>query len=148
MWAGIGLRAARSAYAALAGELSAVEAAGTRCWFLTGDGLGDAERAPVPSVRLLPRFDAYLLGHRGRDLVLPPAHASRIQAGGGILHPAVLADGLVVGRWRLETAPAGLQVGVEPFAGLDDGVLAALADEVRDLARFLGRPATLAVAPP
>jgi hypothetical protein len=96
-------------------------------------------------VRLLYRFDDYLLGWRGRDLVLSPRFARRIQAGGGWIHPAVVVDGRVMGTWRLTSGGGRLTVAVEPFEPLD-GALPGLEAETADLGRFLGAPATLSVA--
>jgi hypothetical protein len=96
-------------------------------------------------VRLLGHFDAYLLGWRGRDLVLAGRHARRIQAGGGFIRPAVLVDGRVVGTWRQRRAGGRLAVVVEPFGRLAGGVRPALETEAADVGRFLGVEATLAV---
>jgi hypothetical protein len=122
-----------------------VEAAGAPAWTL---GVATVPR-PVrgrPCVRLLYRFDDYLLGWRGRDLVLSPRFARRINAGGGWIHPAVVVDGRVVGTWRLDSGAGDrLTVAVEPFEPLD-GALPGLEDEAADLGRFLGAAATLSVA--
>jgi Winged helix DNA-binding domain len=96
--------------------------------------LADAEPAgqPVdeaPQVRLLPAFDGYLLGHKDRSAILPPAHARRIQAGGGIIHPTVLVDGVVAGRWDQR------RLTVQPFGPLPEAPLEA---ELADVRRFLG----------
>ena len=57
------------------------------------------------TVRLVPAFDEYTLGYRGRDLALDPAHATRILAG-GIVHPAVVAGAASSGPagsgWRAD----------------------------------------------
>jgi hypothetical protein len=94
-------------------------------------------------VRLLGRFDDYLLGWRGRDLILDPRHARRIQAGGGWIHPAVVVDGRVVGTWRARRAGDRLEVSVEPFGRLPAGSRPGLEAEVADLGRFLGVEARL-----
>jgi hypothetical protein len=144
-WAGIAAGRARRGFELVAGELAEVEAAGAPAWTLAGVGVPRPGRGR-PSVRLLYRFDDYLLGWRGRDLVLSPRFARRIQAGGGWIHPAVLLDGRVVGTWRL-AARAGdrVTVAVEPFEPLD-GALPGLEAEAADLGRFLGATATLSVA--
>jgi hypothetical protein len=94
-------------------------------------------------VRLLGRFDDYLLGWRGRDLILDPRFARRIQAGGGWIHPALVVDGRVVGTWRARRAGDRLEVTVEPFGRLPPGVRPGLEAEVADLGRFLGVEARL-----
>ena len=63
--------------------------------------------APAAPHRLLARFDPYLLGHRTRDLILDPAFAKRVNAGGGMIAQTMLSGGRVVGTWK-----AGL---LEPF---------------------------------
>ncbi|TMD46368.1 MAG: winged helix DNA-binding domain-containing protein, partial [Chloroflexi bacterium] len=55
----------------------------------------------TPQVRLLPAFDAYLLGYRRRDLAVPPSLQRRLQRGGGWLHPAVVVNGRAVAAWSL-----------------------------------------------
>jgi hypothetical protein len=170
-WAGIAAGQARRGFQLVAGELVEVRAAGAPAWTLRGATLPRQGRGR-PSVRLLYRFDDYLLGWRGRDLVLDARFASRIHAGGGWIHPAVVVDGRVVGTWRITSGggrltrlvhdqdhgiPAGDQVGrhgnahasltvaVEPFEPLD-GALPGLEAEAADLGRFLDAPATLSVA--
>jgi hypothetical protein len=144
-WAGIAAGRARRGFQLVAGELVEVRAAGAPAWTLRGATLPRQGRGR-PSVRLLYRFDDYLLGWRGRDLVLSPRFARRIQAGGGWIHPAVVVDGRVVGTWRLASG-AGGRLTVEPFEPLD-GALPGLEAETADLGRFLGAPATLSVAGP
>jgi hypothetical protein len=127
-----------------AGDLREVELGGRRLWAPAGAA---AARSPAgPVVRLLGRFDDYLLGWRDRDLILDPAFARRIQAGGGWIHPAVVVDGRVAGTWRSRRTGDRLEVTVEPFAGrLPRGTRPALEAEAADLGRFLGLEARLGV---
>jgi hypothetical protein len=101
--------------------------------------LRDPGGAPV--ARLLGAFDAYLLGFRHRDLVFDPRFGARIRAGGGMIRPAVVVNGRVVGTWRQHRTAGRLTVVVEPFARLPAGSRDLLAAEVEDLGRFLGVPA-------
>jgi len=144
-WAGIAAGRARRGFELLAGELVEVEAAGTPAWTLADAKVPRSGRGR-PCVRLLYRFDEYLLGWRGRDLVLSPRFARRIQAGGGWIHPAVVVDGRVVGTWRLAPKTGDrLTVTVEPFEPLD-GALPGLETEAADLGRFLGATTTVMIA--
>jgi Winged helix DNA-binding domain len=143
-WAGIAAGQARRGVELVAGELEPVEVAGAPAWLPAaaaeaGDPGGD------PCVRLLPHFDAYLLGWRSRGLALPARFARRIQAGGGWIHPAVLVDGRAVGTWRQRRQRDRLAVEVEPFEPLDPAVRPGLEAEAADLGRFLHAEATLAV---
>jgi Winged helix DNA-binding domain len=141
-WSGLPLRDARTGLGALAaaGEVEDVRIGGAPAYRLPGE--------PSPgdrTVRLVPAFDEYLLGYRGRALALDAAYARRIQAGGGIVHPAVLLGGRIIGTWRQRRADGGLIVAVEPFRRLPRGTRAALAAEAADVGRFLGVPARLEV---
>ena len=99
----------------------------------------------TPIIRLLPRFDIYLLGYQKRDLAVPSQFAKRINAGGGIVHPTVLVDGRTVGTWKSKREKNHLGVIVEPFDELASELYEGLEAEVTDLARFLGMPTTLHV---
>ena len=70
------------------------------------------------------------------------APAGRAHAG-GLIHPAVLHDGTVIGKWSLKRSADSVQVVVEPFAALSRTVRRAIEEEVVDIGRFLGREATL-----
>jgi hypothetical protein len=139
-WSGLPAGRARRAFELVAGELRPVELA-SPLWAPAG---APAVRRPAaPVVRLLGRFDEYLLGWRGRDLILDPGYARRIQAGGGWIRPAVVVDGRVAGTWRARRAGGRLEVTVEPFGRLPSGSRPELEAEVADLGRFLGVEARL-----
>ena len=135
-WAGIALGRARRGFELVAGELEEVEVTRRPAWSLQG-GSAEPESAG-PRVRLLPAFDAYVLGYRDRDLVLAPEFARRIQAGGGWIHPAVVVDGRITATWRLRRGRGGGSVLVEPFKPFPRARLVDLETEVADVGRFLG----------
>ncbi|HVF73477.1 MAG TPA: winged helix DNA-binding domain-containing protein [Acidimicrobiales bacterium] len=110
------------------------------------DGDGDAPPPKGPTaVRLLPQYDAYILGAFPRDKVVPPEAKPRISTygkgkwEGPAALPLVLVDGVVAGMW----ARKGLKVTVEPFVDIDEPLLEA---EVERLGSFLGGQASLTVA--
>jgi hypothetical protein len=55
--------------------------------------------AKPPRVKLLGHLDPYLLGYKDRSFALDPAHAKKVNRGGGFLRPIVLVDGRVAGVW-------------------------------------------------
>ena len=116
----------------LAGELAAL--AGARL------------DVPAPRPRLLGHFDPLLMGYRDRDLVLDPAWTRRIQAGGGFVQPAVVAEGQVAGTWRLDRRAGRLEV--EPFAPLTTATRDELAGEAADVGRFFDLGITFEIAAP
>ncbi|HJW64691.1 MAG TPA: winged helix DNA-binding domain-containing protein, partial [Actinomycetes bacterium] len=115
-WSGLALGRARHAFRLAGDGLEEVELDGRPLWMPAGAPV-PRSRAAAPVVRLLGRFDDYLLGWRGRDLILDPRFAGRIQAGGGWVHPAVVVDGRVAGTWRARRTGDRLEVTVEPFGG-------------------------------
>ena len=143
-WSGLPVREARYGFELVAGELDVLRAGDQRLWTLAA-AARDARDVERPSVRLLGHFDAYLLGYRSRALVLDRRFARRIQAGGGMVQPALLVDGRVVGTWRQQRRRDRLTVQVEPFGPLGRAVMPGLEAEVADLGRFLDAEATLAL---
>lgn len=99
-----------------------------------GDGLfavGGPPGEGEPLVRLLGGFDNYLLGYRDRGLMLDQRYAKRINAGGGLVRPALVVDGRVLGSWRRD----GGRVVVEPFEAVPEELWAA---EVAAVESFWG----------
>ena len=117
-------------FAALGPRLRPVSLQGTSAW-LPADDVGDATTssgspspslAPSPSpgtVRLLPYFDAYVVGCHPRDLLFPGRAADRALTRGqaGNL-PVLLVDGTVAGVWHHRRSGRRLEVTVEPFGDL------------------------------
>ena len=136
-WAGIAPRAARRLWQAVAGELVAVDAAGTRAWLLAADA-EDLERAregvAAEGVRLLPPNDPYLAQPDRETLVPDRARRGEIWRAAGA--PGVLlVAGEVAGTWRSRKAGRRLEVSGRPFAPLTAGARSrteALVDDLAD----------------
>lgn len=91
------MRAARPIAERLRGELVEVSLDGTRALLLAED-LDALERVqPSRSVRLLPSFDVYLLGHRDKSHLVDAAHYKEVYRNAGWIWQTVLVDGRVVG---------------------------------------------------
>ncbi len=147
-WSGLSLRDLRSALGRIAGELVEVEMAGRTGWLPKAhldwlDELSSVEKSPAPLVRLLPRFDTYLLGYSGRESILDPQFASRINTGGGMIAATLLVDGRIQGTWSTKERRQVLEVIAAPFSELAPEVRAALEIEVAELGKFLGVKAVL-----
>jgi len=145
-WSGLPISRIRAAWRHSVNQLMEVEAGGLAVWMLkTRAAWLDEPHTADRVVCLLPGFDIYLLGYQKRDLAVPQQHAKRINAGGGILHPALLVDGRAVGTWKSLRKKNHLEVIVEPFDQLEPEVYPGLEAEVADLARFLEVKASLQV---
>lgn len=145
-WSGIPLALARTAIASAGSALVEVTVQGTPAFILKTRARESAMPDPRrPTVRLLPAFDTYLLGYRGRTLAVPAPLQRRLQRGGGWLHPCVVVDGHGVGAWQLRRAGRRGEVAVEPFAPLTTPIRAGIEAEVADVGRFLELSLTLRV---
>jgi hypothetical protein len=123
-WAGLPLRDARAALAAIAPSLE------ERADRLVDLG-GRPPAVALPRPKLLGAFDPILLGWMPRDPFLG-AHAPAIVQG-GMFNPFALVRGRAAGTWRIVEG----KVEVEPFGRLARGDAAALDAEAADVERFL-----------
>jgi hypothetical protein len=137
-WSGLARRGVRAALASVAGELTEVRLGDDRGWVRRGG----SRRARDGLVRLLPAWDTYLMGHRDRAFIAEPPNWRRIMPGGGILRATIVADGRGVGTWGMRRERTALRVELKPFARLDPAMTGAIEDEVADIGRFEGIPAT------
>lgn len=116
-WAGLPVPAARKAVRSVANEHVTVD----------GETLAVLDDAPGwTGVRLLGEFDPYLLGYRDRRYALAAEYRHHIHPGGGMLRPAVVEGGRVIGSWQ--HADASVQ--------LFDDHTADLTAELADVLRF------------
>ena len=161
VWSGLGVSESRGAFESLARELIEVEHSGSRSWMLESQRAwldevshGEVSHGEVLhgkraatgghgrelGVRLLPAYDPFLLGYKGRDLILPKEYAKRIHPGGGLLRPVVLVGGRAAATWRLKRKAKEGVVEVDPFEPLSPETMKAIEREVDDLGRFLEVP--------
>lgn len=77
--------------------VTATEYNGTTYFYIDGEFLSEE----IPHCLFLAGFDALMLGYEKKEsLFLPQEHLRQIFNLAGIVHPAILVDGEVVGRWR------------------------------------------------
>jgi winged helix DNA-binding protein len=138
-WSGIRMVDAKRAWTLIGDRLHEVETPSGPCWTLRST----PAQAPPGIVRLLPAFDEYLLGWKDREFAVAGEHRTKINRGGGWLHPVVLADGRAVGTWRTKQTPKKLRIELEPFGPLTPAVKRGAAKEASDVAEFLGMPVEL-----
>ena len=140
-WSILAVARAKQIWSRADDGLAPVTLDGRTAWVLRGD-LPAVRRAKLDgrTVRLLPYFDSFLMGHRGRDHLVDAAHYKRIYRPAGWVYPAVLLDGRVAGEWAYDRANRHLQVTVRPYAAFDAETKDLVRREAEDVARFLGLP--------
>ncbi|MGH9751190.1 MAG: winged helix DNA-binding domain-containing protein [Blastocatellia bacterium] len=97
-----------------------------------------AAKDPAPTAYLLPAFDEYTVAYKDRSAVLDPAYTKQANSGNGILYPAIVVDGKVVGTWKRMLNKDALAITPSPFAKLKRAETSALAEAASCYGKFLG----------
>lgn len=127
---------ARAGFADARGYLVSEVVDGATLWRgATTDGA--RHRDASPRVHLLPAFDEYLVAYRDRRAVLDETHASRVNAGGGMLKPCVVVNGRVAGSWQRALGRRTVDVEVELFEPLSKAVRRGVATAASRYGAFL-----------
>jgi hypothetical protein len=149
----LGARDAARLFNTLEGEVQEVQIGRSRGHMLCADVPG-LEPPRRPSVRLLPRYDCYLLGSRyGRDHVVPAEAKRRLaqhprgRYEGSAGHNVLIIDGVVAGMWEPRAGDSVDQVRVEAFVALDKEQRRLLEADAARLARFYGAGVELTLGP-
>jgi len=138
-WPGVGTRA----WAGLAGELAPVSVDGQRADMLAADVDRIQSAASEGSVRLLPSFDPYLMGHSRRDHLVATEHRARVSRTAGWISAVVLVDGRVVATWTHQVVKGTLDVAVDPIRKLSPSTVRQVRMRADSLAAALGLDAAV-----
>lgn len=109
-----GLKGAAAHFEALKGELVTFRDERKRVLYDVKEGPRPGAEAAAP-VRLLPDFDAVMMGHADRARVVPAEHVAKIASKNLQVPPVVLVDGFVGGGWKLERKRKTATVTVTAF---------------------------------
>lgn len=144
-WLGMLPGAASEVFSAL--EPREVEVDGRPAW-LPPDVEAPPAGAGGARVRLLPHFDAYLVGCHPRPLVFPgPASERALHNGAAGPVPALLVDGMVAGVWQHRRSGRAVDLTVEPFIELDAAQRAELAAQAERVGEIMQATPRLTVGP-
>jgi len=130
------------------GDLEQVEVEGHDAYVVAGD---TDFPEPRPSLRLLPEYDAYIMGFRERDHLVPDETRAQVAAHGRGKYegPAgvrfLLIDGIAAGLWERKKRSKRVELRVSPTRPLRKGEHRALAGEAEHIGAFLGLEALLTV---
>ena len=104
---------------------------------------------PAEGVRLLPYFDAFVVGSRPRHLLFPGRARERalVPSGQAGNYPVLLVDGEVAGVWHQKRSGRKVAVTVEPLSRLSKARVAQLDDQVARLGAIVDAEATLTIGP-
>ena len=133
-WPGVG----NTAWAALDAEVVPVTIEGSRADVLGADVERLASIRPGRSVRLLPSFDPYLMGHASRDHLVAREYLSRVSRTAGWISAVVLSDGRVVATWTYEVNKGSLALTLDPIRKLAPAMMKEVRSQADALAEALG----------
>ena len=101
-------------------KLAEVDFDGTPAWVAAGDSEAPDGDPPAGDVRLLPYFDAFVVGSRPRDRLFPGTAATRALSPSGQAgnYPVLLVGGEVAGVWHQRRSGRQVEITVEPLVPL------------------------------
>jgi hypothetical protein len=146
-WLGAPRGWATDLFDSLTGELEHVEVNGSRAWVVAGDTAFPSRKRQ--SVRLLPYFDAYIVGSQPRELLFPGQAAQRALSPSGQAgnYPVLLINGTVAGVWHQRRSGRWLDITVESFDQLTAEGRRNLDGQVERLGAFLDARPRLTIGP-
>jgi hypothetical protein len=103
------------------------------------EDLAELEAAePEPSLRLLPKFDALIIGHRDKTRLMGEEARGRVFLPAAEVAAAVLVDGRVEGVWSIKRSGDDWSLDVQLFKGLDGEHEEMLQGEIDAIRAFTG----------
>ena len=133
-WAGLTITDARSGLESAKSALESADVNGRTFWFAgSSPAKGKADAA-----YLLPPWDEFTVAYRDRSDILDAKHATRLNAGGGMLSPVIIVRGSVVGTWKRTIRKDTVTVQPAFFKAPNAADRALVAAAVERYARFLG----------
>jgi hypothetical protein len=140
-WSGMSMKEARQVLALLEGDLTEVQVVDKPALILSRDYEELIAGGPVKdSVRLLPGFDPYLLGHADKTPLVRPDDYKRVYRNQGWITPVVLVNGEVAAIWTSKRRGRFLSIEVEPLRKLPGRIRAQIEEEAASLGAFLECP--------
>ncbi len=137
-WTGMKVSAAREALRRIEPELAAVEASGQKGrLYVPRESLRDLDHVEAtPLVRMLPKFDALIMGHRDKTRFMDEATRRRVFLPTAEVAATVLVDGRVEGVWVMKKDGDAWNLSVELFKRLDEEHMDLLGGEAQSMKEF------------
>ncbi|MFQ5951032.1 MAG: winged helix DNA-binding domain-containing protein [Candidatus Geothermarchaeales archaeon] len=141
-WWGVGPRPAQDIIESLEGEVEQVNVEGQRVYALSESVEGMVSLSEPESVRLLPRFDQYVVAaYLHCEYLLAGTFKDRVYRPNGWVSPVLILDGRIAGVWTHERRASRISLQVEPFEPLTSQLKERIGDEAERFGDFLGSAA-------
>jgi len=140
-WTGLTTTDARQGIAEAGQTLAEMEVDGQLMW-AAADALDRGDPAPGDDhVLALPGFDEYLLGYKGRELMIEPGHLQAIVPGSnGMFRPTFVRGGQVIGTWTRKLGKAKAVVDARPLRRMGTSDRRAVEQSLEPFGAFHGVP--------
>jgi len=138
-WSGLTVRDAKAGIDLAASQLIHDVVDGTTYWLSGATHAGKKTRLVT---QLLPAFDEYTVGYKDRSAILNPKYVKRLNAGGGMLSPVIVAHAEVVGTWKRSFRSNSVVVTPDPF-GTPPEAWSRLSAAAKRYGKFLRMPVVL-----
>jgi len=132
---------ARKAIENTQSELVEVKIEGSgRILLMLKKGIKELEKIDLEEevqLRLLPKFDSFMLGHKDRSRMIKGEFMKHVYRKAGDIAASVLVNGYVAGTWKYKKTKRKLTVAVTPFEKLSRETIAELEHRVKELGTFM-----------
>lgn len=142
-WSGLPMKDLRQGWESISHDMIEVRIADQRLYLLEKQVLSNESKILDSSVHLVPAYDPYLLGYRDRKIILSEDAVKDVYPGGGLLRPAIIIDGYIVGSWEIKRYQRCIEVRINALREIVEPVQNELRIEVQNFGKFLGMDAEL-----
>jgi uncharacterized protein YcaQ len=140
-WSGIPAAEASVVWNDAQSELMEVIVDGRAAWLLRRDRAAlERAKSKQTVLRLLPSFDAFLLGHAEKDHLVDARQYKKVFRNQGWVSPVVLRDGRAIGTWSHTRGGPQTLLDVKLFGKESRATHALVEKEAASLGGFLGAP--------
>ena len=139
-WSGTRVREARPVFEENADSLIEVTIEGQRGRYfaLTEDERALMEVQSRPFARLMPQFDALIMGHKDKTRFMDQAVRKDVFLPRGVVAATIIVDGMVTGTWQMKKKGDQWSLSLRSFMTLDTDEREMIEDELDGMRNFTG----------
>lgn len=142
-WSGLPMKIINPAWKKVSKEMIEIKNNDQRLYMLKKQFSPSIPTTLNSTVLLVPAYDTYLLGYKNRELILLPSAEKDVYRGGGLLRPAILINGYIVGSWEIKHLQRRIEVRINASKEIIEPFEKQLNTEVQKIGKFLEMPIEL-----
>jgi hypothetical protein len=139
-WAGARVTDVKPVFESISGHLTEVSIEGQRgsYYIPAKDERALEDIHPEPFTRLLPQFDALIMGHKDKKRFIDPTDRGEIFLPRGRIAATVLVNGRVKGTWKIKKIRKGWELSLQPSQRLSSEERGTIGGEIQQMREFTG----------